>query len=104
MGRENPSRPTIGPPKSASLRSEKRSTLDAMDNVLLKEAALKLSAFERAQLIDALWQSLDPADQDAIDQAWLEESKERLQAYRQGEVEAVDGETALAELKSKLSQ
>jgi putative addiction module component (TIGR02574 family) len=75
-----------------------------MDNVLLKEAALKLSAFERAQLIDALWQSLDPADQDAIDQAWLEESKERLQAYRQGEVEAVDGETALAELKSKLSQ
>jgi hypothetical protein len=33
-----------------------------MDSMLLKEEALKLSPFERAQLIDALWQSLDPAD------------------------------------------
>ncbi|WP_052050928.1 addiction module protein [Leptolyngbya sp. KIOST-1] len=75
-----------------------------MDDVLLKETALKLSALETAQLIDALWQSLDPADQDVIDQAWLEESRVRLQAYRQGEAEAVGGETALNELKSKLSQ
>ena len=75
-----------------------------MDSMLLREQALKLSAFERAQLIDALWQSLDPAEQAAIDRAWLEEAKDRLQAYRQGEVEAVDGETALAELKAKLSE
>lgn len=75
-----------------------------MDSMLLREQALKLSAFERAQLIDALWQSLDPAEQAAIDSAWLEEAKDRLQAYRQGEVEAVDGETALAELKAKLSE
>lgn len=63
-----------------------------MDGILLKEAALKLSPFERAQLIDALWQSLDPSDQTAIDQAWLEESQDRLQAYHQGEIETVDGE------------
>ena len=75
-----------------------------MDSMLLREQALKLSAFERAQLIDALWQSLDPAEQAAIDRAWLEEAKDRLQAYRQGEVEAVDGETALADLKAKLSE
>jgi hypothetical protein len=30
-----------------------------MDSILLREAALKRSAVERAQLIDALWKSLD---------------------------------------------
>lgn len=75
-----------------------------MDSVLLTEAALKLSPFERAQLIDALWQSLDPAEQDAIDQAWLNESKDRLQAFQQGQLAAVDGETALSALKDQLSQ
>jgi putative addiction module component (TIGR02574 family) len=74
-----------------------------MDSILLKEAALKLSPFERAQLIDALWQSLDPSDQAEIDAAWLEESKDRLTAYRQGEIEAVDGESALANLRNQLS-
>ena len=74
-----------------------------MDSILLKEAALKLSAFERAQLIDALWQSLDPVEQAEIDQAWLEESRERLNAYRRGEIEAVDGESVLSTLKDKLS-
>jgi putative addiction module component (TIGR02574 family) len=74
-----------------------------MDSILLTEAALKLSPFERAQLIDALWQSLDPSDQAEIDAAWLEESKDRLTAYRQGEIEAVDGESALANLRNQLS-
>ena len=82
----------------------KHSTITDMDSVLLTEAALKLSPFERAQLIDALWQSLDPAEQDAIDQAWLNESKDRLQAFQQGQLAAVDGETALSALKDQLSQ
>ena len=75
-----------------------------MDSMLLKEEALKLFPFERAQLIDALWQSLDPADQANIDNAWVEESKDRLSAYRQGEIETVDGESALSALKAKRSQ
>jgi putative addiction module component (TIGR02574 family) len=75
-----------------------------MDSILLREAVLKLSPFERAQLIDALWQSLDPSEQTDIDRAWVKESKDRLNAYHQGEVEAVDGEHALADLKNKLAQ
>jgi len=75
-----------------------------MDSILLTKEALKLSPFERAQLIDALWQSLDPVEQQAIDKAWTEESKDRLDAYRRGEVEALDGESALSELKGQLSQ
>ena len=73
-----------------------------MDSILLKEAALKLSPFVRAQLIDALWQSLDPAEQAEIDTAWLEESNDRLTAYRQGEIEAVDGESGLAAIRNQL--
>ncbi|NJN22429.1 MAG: addiction module protein [Leptolyngbya sp. RL_3_1] len=75
-----------------------------MDSVLLQAAALKLSPFERAQLIDALWQSLDPVGQTATDQAWLAESKDRLHAFQQGEIEAINGVTALAALKDQLAQ
>jgi putative addiction module component (TIGR02574 family) len=75
-----------------------------MDSILLKQEALKLSPYERAQLIDALLESLDPAEQKEIDRAWIEESKDRLKAFRAGDIEAVDGETALTELREKLSQ
>ncbi|RZM77783.1 addiction module protein [Leptolyngbya iicbica] len=75
-----------------------------MDSILLKEEALKLSPFERAQLIDALLESLDPAAQEEIDRAWLEESKDRLKAFHAGDIDAVDGEIALTELREKLSQ
>ncbi|MEI6391427.1 MAG: addiction module protein [Verrucomicrobiota bacterium] len=66
-----------------------------MDNVILANEALKLPAWERAQLIDALWHSLDPAEQPSIDQAWLAESRDRLEAHRQGKLKTLDGEEAL---------
>jgi putative addiction module component (TIGR02574 family) len=66
-----------------------------MDNVILTNEALKLPAWERAQMIDALWESLDPADQDRIDQAWLAESHDRLRACREGRLKALDGEAEL---------
>lgn len=75
-----------------------------MDSILLKEAALKLSPFERAQLIDALLQSLDSSHQAEIDQAWLKESIDRLSAYQRGEIKAIDGEMVLSQLKDKLSR
>ena len=73
-----------------------------MDSILLKEAALKLSPFERAQLIDALLQSLDSSHQAEIDQAWLKESIDRLSAYQRGEIKAIDCEMVLSQLKDKL--
>jgi hypothetical protein len=42
-----------------------------MDSAILANEALKLPALERAQIIDALWRSLDPAEQDSVDMAWL---------------------------------
>ena len=73
-----------------------------MDSVLLANEALKLPAWERAQIIDTLWRSLDPAEQASIDQAWLVESRDRLRAYREGKLRALDGEEALREIETGL--
>ncbi|MCX6902011.1 MAG: addiction module protein [Verrucomicrobia bacterium] len=73
-----------------------------MDSAILTQEALRLSAWERAQVIDALWQSLDPVEQTALDQAWLTESHDRLQAYRKGELKALDGEATLNAIEAGL--
>ena len=73
-----------------------------MDSVLLTNEALKLPARERAQIIDTLWRSLDPAEQASIDQAWLAESRDRLEAYHRGELKALDGEQTLRDIESDL--
>jgi len=73
-----------------------------MDSVILANEALKLPPVERAQIIDALWSSLDPAEQASIDQAWLVESRDRLRAYREGKLKALDGEESLREIETGL--
>jgi putative addiction module component (TIGR02574 family) len=73
-----------------------------MDSAILTSEALKLPAWERAQMIDALWRSLDQADQTSIDQAWIIESRERLQAYREGKLQALDGDQVLREVEDSL--
>ena len=73
-----------------------------MDSVILANEALKLPALERAQIIDALWRSLDPAEQASIDQAWLTESRVRLQAFREGNLESLDAEETLRDIETGL--
>lgn len=75
-----------------------RFRLRGMESTVLAKEALKLPPLERAQIIDALWQSFDSAEQAAIDRAWTLESQERLAAFRSGKVAAVDGEDALREM------
>jgi putative addiction module component (TIGR02574 family) len=75
-----------------------------MDSVILANEALKLPPSERAQIIDMLWRSLDPTEQDAVDQAWLLESKDRLAAFRAGQLTAVNGEEALQAIEDELKQ
>jgi putative addiction module component (TIGR02574 family) len=75
-----------------------------MDSVILANEALKLPPLERAQIIDALWRSLDPAEQTAIDRAWLLESQDRLAAFRAGQLTAINGEEALRAIEDELKQ
>ena len=73
-----------------------------MDRAILAKEALKLPPWERVQIIDLLWKSLDPAEQAAIDHAWLIESRDRLEAFRAGKLEAKDGEETLREIEDRL--
>ena len=61
----------------------------------LTEQASLLSPIERAELVEGILQSLDATDPN-LDQLWAEEAKDRLAAYRCGELEALDFDEALA--------
>ncbi len=57
-------------------------------NARILEEALKLTAVERAELVDSLLSSLDKPDQ-AIDKLWAREAEARIDAYDQGQIKAV---------------
>jgi len=53
-------------------------------------------------LIDLLWESLDEKRVKEIEAKWAAESEDRIDAYERGELPAVDGPTALRDLRSSL--
>jgi putative addiction module component (TIGR02574 family) len=59
--------------------------------------ALKLSANDRAALVENLILSLDKPDS-SLDAAWLKEAEDRLAAYLSGELAAVDVDEVFKEL------
>ena len=69
----------------------------------LMAVALKLPASERAVLADELLHSLDKTDP-AIDALWAKEAEDRLAAYDRGEVEAIDADAVLAEMRERLKK
>jgi putative addiction module component (TIGR02574 family) len=62
----------------------------------------KLDPAERAALIDVLWDSLDEERIKEIEARWAAESEDRIDAFDRGELTAVDGPSALEELRSSL--
>lgn len=65
------------------------------------DQALKLSANDRAALVDNLISSLDKPDP-GVDAEWLKEAEDRLAAYHSGELTAVDAEQVFRELGKKV--
>jgi putative addiction module component (TIGR02574 family) len=63
---------------------------------------VRLSSTERAKLIDILWESLDEARVKDIEAKWAAESEDRIDAVDRGELETVDGPSALRDLRSSL--
>jgi putative addiction module component (TIGR02574 family) len=63
-----------------------------------------LSSTERAKLIDILWESLDGARIKEIEAKWVAESEERIDAVDRGELQTIDGPSALRELRSSLKK
>lgn len=68
---------------------------------VLLEEALKLTAYERAEVAEQLIASLDEVPDTDVEQAWQEEVQRRLQQVERGEVELIDSDTAMAELRKK---
>ena len=68
----------------------------------IQKEIVQLNSRERAILIDLLWESLDEVRINEIEQKWASESEDRIDAFERGELPAVDGPTALQELRSSL--
>ncbi len=64
----------------------------------------KLEPAEKASLIDLLWDSLDDDRLQETEAKWAAESEDRIDAFERGELSAVDGPSALAELRSSLKK
>lgn len=68
----------------------------------IQDEIVRLSSTERAMLIDILWESLDEERVREIEEKWAAESEERIDAVDRGELQTVDGASALQELRSLL--
>ena len=73
-----------------------------MDIAILEKEALSLPEHARAILADRLIESISPMPE-ALTASWITESESRMDAFERGEIEAVDGQTALRILKNNLS-
>ena len=64
----------------------------------------KLEPAERVSLIDALWESLDEDRIKETEAKWAVESEDRIDAFKRGELAAIDGQSALEELRKSLTK
>ena len=62
----------------------------------------QLNPKERAMLIDLLWESLDESRVREIEAKRAAESEDHIDAFERGELSAVDGPSALRDLRSSL--
>ena len=66
----------------------------------LFERAKQLSADERAELADLLYADISiPTNE--WEAAWAAEAQRRIEAYRRGEIEAIDADDVHARIKEK---
>ncbi len=66
----------------------------------LTEETSLLPPIERAELVEGILESLDATDPN-LDRLWAEEAKDRLAAWRRGELEALDFDETLARHASR---
>lgn len=72
-----------------------------MEPAILEREALRLPESQRALLADRLLQSLGLEDEETLKRCG-EEAERRLDAYRRGQVQAVDGPEAVRRLRDQL--
>jgi putative addiction module component (TIGR02574 family) len=73
----------------------------------LRDAALRLPPEDRARLASELINSLDAledVDQAAVDAAWADEVRRRVEEVRTGNVSLLDGQQVFQELRERLNR
>jgi hypothetical protein len=71
-----------------------------MDAVIIEKEAMQLPESERAVLADRLLESISSIPS-GLRKIWVREADERMQAFREGKIEALNGPAAMAELRSR---
>ena len=74
-----------------------------MEMAIIEKEALRLPDGQRALLADRLIESLSGVTP-ALRQAWLAEADSRMEAFRRGEIQAVDGPEAMSALRARFRQ
>jgi putative addiction module component (TIGR02574 family) len=70
----------------------------------LLQEALSLPDEERAEIADALWESLDPASEAEVELAWRQEVAARVAALEAGEVKTTPWEEIRERFMARLSE
>ena len=68
------------------------------------EEALSLPEDDRQRLAEALLDSIPAEVAEELENAWNREAVRRAEAFEHGEVQAIEGEQAMKDLRSKLSE
>ena len=68
----------------------------------VQEQARGLSAAERAELFEWLWETLQPEGTMQIQERWAADAEERISAVDRGDLSTVDGPSAMRELRKRL--
>ena len=66
----------------------------------IQQAATQLPVKQRARLAHTLLKGLDDGKDEDVEALWIEEAKRRYDAFKRGELEAIDGDKAMAHLRS----
>lgn len=67
------------------------------------EQALSLPEDDRHRLAEALLDSIPAEVAEELEKAWNAEALRRAEAFERGDVQAIDGDKAMSELRSKFA-
>jgi putative addiction module component (TIGR02574 family) len=65
------------------------------------QKALRLDAIERAEIIDALFNSFDKKKDNRVDDLWAEEAESRISAFDKGKIKAEPAEEVFRRIGRK---
>jgi hypothetical protein len=77
-------------------------SIPGMDAVIIEAEALRLPESQRALLADRLLESISRVSP-RLKEAWIHEADDRMQAFRDGQLSAVDGPKAMDELRRRFT-